>query len=159
MKVFGSNTRNSAAGFGILEISIVVMIAGIITAASVIMFGKGKARYQLSRKAQSITWQIDRARSLAVKYNQTLTLGFTSQNSAFGLTCTGCTEAKSELPTVNVPSDITLSAHPTITIKGNGTISATSGTIVVSDGQGRQVPITISNSGRTTVGDLYSTTH
>jgi Tfp pilus assembly protein FimT len=161
MRGFSSSARNGAAGFSVLEIGVVVMIAGIITATSVVMFGKGKARYQLSHKAQSISWQIERARSLAVKYNQTLTLGFTSQNSVFGLTCTGCTEAKSELPAFSIPADITLSAYPTITIKGNGTISVTNGTIVVSDGRGRQVAITIANSGRTIVGDLYdsSTTY
>lgn len=161
MKGIGSNMKNGEAGIGVVEIAIVVAIVGIITAASVVMFGKGKARYQLSHKAQSISWQIERARSLAVKYNQTLTLGFTSQNSVFGITCTSCPEAKSELPPFRLPTDITLSAYPTITIKGNGTISVTNGTIVVSDGQGRQVPITIANSGRTTVGDIYdsSTTY
>ena len=161
MRKFSSHARNGETGFSVLEIGVVVMIAGIITAASVVMFSKGKARYQLSHKAQSISWQIERARSLAVKYNQTLTLGFTSQNSVFGLTCTSCNEAKSELPTFQIPADIRLSAYPTITIRGNGTISGTSGTMVVSDGQGRLVPITIANSGRTMVGDLYesSTTY
>ena len=152
MKDFGSDTRNGEAGFGVLEIAIVVMIAGIITAASVVMFAKGKARYQLSHKAQSISWQIERARSLAVKYNQTLTLGFTSENSVFGINCTNCAQPRSELPPFIIPSGITLSAHPTMTIKGNGTIAVSDGTIVVSDGRGRQVPITIANSGRTTVG-------
>jgi hypothetical protein len=41
-----------------------------------------------------------------------------------------------------------------LTIKGNGTIAASAGTIVISDGQGRHVPITIANSGRTIVGDI-----
>lgn len=154
MGVFRSSQKNGEAGFTMVELAVVVLIAGIVTAASVIMFAKGKARYQLSQKAQNLTWQIERARSLAVKYNQTLTLGFTSQNSVFGLTCTSCTGPKSELPPFSLPTDITLSAFPTITIKGNGTIAVSDGTIVLSDAQGRQVPITIANSGRTTVGDI-----
>lgn len=146
--------RDSEAGRSIIEIVVIVMVAGIITATSVVMLAKGKARYQLSQKAQKISRQIERARSLAVKYNQTLTLGFTSENSVFGITCTTCTEPKSELPALRIPADITLSTFPTITIKGNGTIAASSQTIVVSDGRGSQVPITISNSGRTLVGDV-----
>lgn len=146
--------RDSEAGRSIIEIVVIVMVAGIITATSVVMLAKGKSRYQLSQKAQNISRQIERARSLAVKYNQTLTLGFTSENSVFGITCTTCTEPKSELPALRIPADITLSTYPSITIKGNGTIAASSQTIVVSDGRGSQVPITISNSGRTLVGDV-----
>lgn len=161
MGVVGSHSKTGETGFTLLELTVVVLIAGLITAASVVMFAKGKARYQLSQKAQTITWQIERARSLAVKYNQTLTLGFSYENSVFGITCTNCPEPKRELPPFRMPADITLSAYPTITIKGNGTITASNGTMVVSDGQGRQVPITIANSGRTTVGDVSgeSTTH
>ena len=157
MGISRSNLSNPEEGFSVLELAIVVMIAGIITATSVVMFSKGKERYQLSQKAQAITWQIERARSLAVKYNQTLTLGFTNQNSVFGLTC-ACAEPQSELQPFKVPADVTLSTYPTITIKGNGTISASSGTIAVADARGRQVPITISNSGRTSVGDIYEST-
>lgn len=149
-----NNCLSSAAGYNVLELAIVVMIAGIITAMSAVMFGKGKARYQLSHRAQDICWQIERARSLAIKYNQTLTLGFTSENSVFGLTCTSCSEPKSELPPLRIPPNFVLSAYPTITLKGNGTISLATETIVVSDTQGRQVQITIANSGRTTVGDI-----
>ncbi len=152
MVVYRSNLRNGEAGFTLVELAVVVLIAGVLTAASVVMFTKGKARYQLSQKAQNISWQIERARSLAVKYNQTLTLGFSQSNSVFGITCTDCPGAKSELPPFRLPTDITLSAFPTMTIKGNGTIAVSDGTIVLSDGQGRQVRLTIANSGRTTVG-------
>src|SRR4030095_8825135 len=114
----------------VLELAVVVMIAGIITAASVVMFQKGKERYQLRQKAERITWQIERARSLAVKYNKTLTLGFTSQNSVLGITCTDCSEPKTELPPFRVPADITLSAYPTISIRGNGTVTVSDGTIM-----------------------------
>src|SRR5690349_18907650 len=117
------NRTKGAAGFSVLELAVVVTISGIVTATSVVMFAKGKARYQLSQKAQSMSWQIERARSLAVKYNQTVTLGFTSQNSVFGITC-NCSEPKSELPPFVIPSGITLSTYPTLTIKGNGTIAA-----------------------------------
>jgi prepilin-type N-terminal cleavage/methylation domain-containing protein len=159
MGIYRSNPTNDEAGFSMIELVVVVLIAGIITAASVMMFAKGKARYQLSQKAQNLTWQIERARSLAVKYNQTLTLGFTSQNSVFGITCTSCSGPKSELPPFRMPANITLSDYPTMTIKGNGTITASNATIVLSDPQGRQVPITIANSGRTTVGDVSDTTY
>jgi prepilin-type N-terminal cleavage/methylation domain-containing protein len=156
-----SRSANSEAGFSAVELAIVVTIVGIISAASVVMFATGKARYQLSQKAQTITGQIERARSLAVKYNQTLTLGFTAQNSVFGITSTNCPEAKTELPLLSMPANITLSAYPTITIKGNGTITVANGTITVSDGSDRHVPIFIANSGRTTVGDITegSTSH
>ena len=154
-----SKSAKSEAGFSVVELALVVTIVGVITAASVVMFANGKARYQLSQKAQTISEQIERARSLAVKYNQTLILGFTAQNSVFGITSTNCPEAKSELPLLSMPANTTLSAYPTITIKGNGTITVSNGTIMVSDGR-RQVPITIANSGRTTVGDITEeTTH
>ena len=152
MGVFKSSLRNCDAGFSLLELAFVVMLVGVISALSVVLFVNGKARYQLSHKAQTIGGQIERARSLAVKYNQTLTLSFYSQNSVFGITCTDCLGPKSELPPLRLPTGITLSAYPTMTIKGNGTIAASDGTIVISDGQGRQVPLTIANSGRTTVG-------
>jgi len=154
MGVCKSNSKKSDAGFSVIELGVVVLIAGVITAASVVMFSTGKARYQLRQKAEKISWQIERARSLAVKYNQTLTLGFSSENSLFGLTCTSCSGPKSELPSLRMPTGVNLSAYPTITIRGNGTISVSNGTIVVSDSQGRQVPITIANSGRAIVGDL-----
>ncbi|MEK6299304.1 MAG: GspH/FimT family protein [Acidobacteriota bacterium] len=157
MGVVRSNPTRRGTGFSVVELLVVVMVVGVLSAASVVMFSKGKARYQLSQKAQTISSQIERARSLAVKYNQTLTLGFSSQNSVFGITCTDCSLPKSELPQYRMPAGITLSAYPTITIKGNGTIAASTGTIVVSDGRGRQVPITIANSGRTTVGDVSDT--
>src|SRR5258705_9667605 len=129
MHISRSNLSNLEDGLSVLELAIVVTVAGIITATSVVMFSNGKARYQLSQKAQSISWQIERARSLAVKYNQTLTLGFTSQNSVFGITCTTCAEPKSELAPFRMPAGITLSAYPTMTIKGNGTVSVSTGTI------------------------------
>ena len=154
MNIFRSSKTKTERGFSVIELAVVIMITGVITASSVVMFVKGKARYQLSQKAENISWQIERARSLAVKYNKTLTLGFTSQNSVFGITCTGCDVPKSELPPVVIPAGITLSAHPTITIKGNGTVGVSDGTIVISDGRGRQVPVTIANSGRTTVGNV-----
>jgi hypothetical protein len=105
-----------------------------------------------------MSWQIERARSLAVKYNQTVTLGFNQENSVFGLTCTSCSEPKSELPPLVIPAGIHLSSYPTMTIKGNGTITTSDGTIVISDDRGRQVPISISNSGRTTVGNVAEET-
>ena len=146
--------KRSEAGYNVVELAIVVMITGIVIAMSAIMFGKGKARYELTNRAENICRHIERARSLAVKYNQTLTLGFTNENSALGFTCTNCPEPKNELPALRIPADLRLSVYPTITIRGNGTISTSNGTIVVSDAQGRQLPITIANSGRTTVGDL-----
>ncbi len=158
MSIFDSNSRCGESGRTLLEITVVVMVAGVITATSVVMFGNGKARYDLRRKAENLSWQIERARSLAVKYNQTLTLGFSSYNSVFGITSTGCPEAVSELPSLQVPENVALSAYPSITIKGNGTIQATNQTMVVSDGQGRQVQITIANSGRTAVGDVSDST-
>jgi prepilin-type N-terminal cleavage/methylation domain-containing protein len=144
----------SKAGFTLIELAIVVMLTLILVSFSVIYFGKARQRYSLSQNAQSIAGQIERARSLAVKYNQTLSMGFTTNNTTLALTCTDCAAAKMELPAYTIPTGVKLSAYPTLTIKGNGTISSTSGTIVVSDAQGQQVPLTIAHSGRTTVGEL-----
>jgi len=148
------NNKSPEAGFSVIELAIVVAIVAILASMSLIIFGKARAHYDLVNNAQSLVGQIERARSLAIKYNQTLTLGFTSGNTTFGLTCTNCSEPRSELPSLSMPAGVTLSAYPTISIKGNGTIQSTDGTIVVNNGQGRQVPITISNSGRTTIGDV-----
>lgn len=147
-----SSAGNGEAGRTLLEVAAVVMIAGIITAMSVAVFTNGKAQYALTRKAQDLGWQIERARSLAVKYNQTLTLGF-QQEGSFGLTCTGCDAVKSELGSMTIPGDITLSSRPTLTIKGNGTISGSSG-ITLTDIKGRQVVVSIANSGRVSI--VYS---
>jgi hypothetical protein len=149
MCVFRSNEGNGEAGRSVIEVAIVVMVAGIITATSVAIFINGKSQYTLTRKAQNLGWQIERARSLAVKYNQTLTLGF-QQDGSFGLTCTGCDAIKSELAAMTIPSDITVSSRPTLTIKGNGTISGSSG-ITLTDYKGRQVVVSIANSGRVSI--------
>jgi hypothetical protein len=149
LRGFNSSAENGEAGRSLLEVAAVVMIAGIITAMSVGIFINGKAQYALTHKARDLGWQIERARSLAVKYNQTLTLGF-QQDGSFGLTCTGCDAVKSELGSMTVPSDITLSSRPTLTIKGNGTISGSSG-ITLTDFKGRQVVVLIANSGRVSI--------
>lgn len=156
MRTISLRPRESEAGRSILEIAVVVMVTGIITATSVVIFTNGRSRYQLSRKAQNVTWQIERVRSLAVKYNQTLTLGF-GQDGSFGLTCTDCDAAKSEIGSITFPSGIYLSSRPTLTVKGNGTISGSSA-ITLSDTDGRQVTVSIANSGRTSVGSLSTTT-
>lgn len=147
-----SRQADGEAGRSIIEIAVVVMVAGIITATSVVVFSNSKSRYQLSQKAQNVTWQIERVRSLAVKYNQTLTLGF-AQDGSFGLTCTDCATAKGEISAITFPSDISLSSRPTLTVKGNGTISGSSG-ITLSDASGRQVSVSIANSGRVSVGSV-----
>jgi len=154
--VFRSSWGNDEAGRSVLELAMVVMVAGIITAASVTLFTNGKARYALSRKAQALGWQIERARSLAVKYNQTLTVGF-RQDGTFGVTSTGSDTAKAELGSLTIPSDVTLSAQPSLTIKGNGTISGSSG-ITLTDYKGRQVVVSIVNSGKVIVGDVTQST-
>lgn len=139
-----------------LEIGVVVMVAGIITATSVVMFGRGKARYELSARAQKLSWQIEHARSLAIKYNQTLTLGF-GQDGSFGLTCADCPAAKSELSSIVIPNSIALSSRPTLTLKGDGTISGGS-MIRLSDTSNRQVTVSIANSGRVSVGSVTQET-
>ena len=146
--------QRKEAGYGVVELAVVVAASAILVSASLIIITKSRTKYQLSQNTRSLVSQIERARSLAIKYNQTLTLGFTSNNTVFGLTCTGCDTPKKELSDFSMPSGVTLSAYPTLTIKGNGTISSTSSSVVVSDGQGNTLTISISNSGRTTVNDV-----
>lgn len=151
-------SRGGEAGFGVMELTIVVAIIALLATTSLIIFGKSRARYQLRQQAQNIAWQIERARMLAVKDCQTLTLGCTANNTVFGLTCSTCDGAKSELPAYTIPGTVTLSAYPTITIKGNGTLQATSGgtaltSLTLSDGQGRQVILMLSNAGRVTISE------
>jgi type II secretory pathway pseudopilin PulG len=155
MRVFDQNRRKGEAGYSVIELGVVVMIGGIITATAITMFANGKQRYDLTRQAQKLTWEIERARSLAVKYNQTLTLGFS--NNSLGLTCTGCDTAKTELGSITFPSNITFSSKPTLTINGNGTISGGS-SITIGDSQSRQVTVSVANSGRVTVGSVSNTT-
>jgi prepilin-type N-terminal cleavage/methylation domain-containing protein len=145
---------NGEAGFTLIELAAVVLIVTIMMTLSMIFFGRASAHYKLNQKAQDFASQIERARSLAIKYNQTLTVGFTSQNKVMGLTCTDCVDAKSELPPYTIPSDLSLSAYPTLTIKGNGTISATNASVTINDNKGRQVTVNVSNSGRIIVGEI-----
>ena len=146
--------NDSEAGFGLIEIAVVLTIAAVVISMSVVVFGRAAAKYELSQRAQNITWQIERARSAAIKYNQMLTLSFSSQKQSVELTCTDCAQAKAELPAMSLSEDVTLSAYPTLTIKGNGTISSTSQVITLSDGKGRQVDITINSSGKVKVGNV-----
>jgi len=153
--------RDSAsrqAGFSVIEVSVVVLVSGILTAVSVIGFGKARSTYELKGKADSIARQIERTRSLAIKYNQTLTLAFTSQNTTFGLTCADCSEARTELAPMTIPYGVTLSSYPTLTVNGNGTIETSSSSITLNDGNGKQVAIAISNAGRVGVGDVTAET-
>ena len=143
------------SGYSLIELLIVVAFGAIITAMAIMTFENGRERYQLNGNATKLAGQIERARSLAVKYNQTLTLGFTSQDTVFGLTC-NCPEAASELPGMTVSAENILSAHPVLTIRGNGTIQTTSSTITLDDRRGRQVSITINNAGRAVVGNISS---
>ena len=146
--------RFRQAGYGVLELAVVIGIIAILATTTLIAVNKALAHYRATQNARSLVSQIERARSLAIKYNQTLTLSFMSSNKVFGLTCTDCEEPKNELPNYSIPASTTLSAYPTLTIKGNGTIASTSATIVLTDGQKYQVRILISNSGRTTIGDV-----
>lgn len=143
----------SQYGFSIMELAVIVTVAMILGSVSFIIFRNARRHYELQQNAQKFVWQIERARYLAVQYNQTLTLGFTSTNTAFGITC-NCPEPKNELAPLSVPTGVTLSANPTLTIKGNGTIQSTNPTFMVRDGRGDHVTITISNSGRTTAGEV-----
>lgn len=145
--------KTGEAGVGIIETALVVAIGLTLMSFSLIVLGPAKGRYDLSHKSQALAWQVERARSLAVKYNQTLTLTFSSQNMTVGLTC-ACDEAKSELPTLSIPSGLSLSSYPILTIKGNGTISSSASTVNVLDGRNRQVVLTISKAGRILVGEV-----
>ncbi|HEV8486602.1 MAG TPA: GspH/FimT family pseudopilin [Blastocatellia bacterium] len=145
--------RKNQAGYSIMELSMVFAVIAIITSMALLIFTKSRTRYEFRHKAEEITRRIERARSIAIRRNQTLTLGFTSNNTVFGLTCT-CPEARLELQPHAVPTGVTFSAFPTISIKGNGTLSTSASTFVMSDGTGRQVEIAINNSGRCIVGDV-----
>lgn len=142
------------AGFGVIEIVIVVGVAAVVMTMALVFFGRAKARYEINQKAQNIVWHIERARSIAIKYNQTLTLGFASRDKSLGFTCNDCTAAKSELPPLLLPSAVTLSSYPTLTLRGNGTIDSTSRSITLTGSEGRQVTITINTSGRVTTSDV-----
>jgi type II secretion system GspH-like protein len=148
------NPRNTQSGFSVIEVAVISLVAGVLVATSVIAFGKARATYELKGKAESIARQIERARSLAIRYNQTMTMAFTSQNTTLGLTCTDCDAAKAELPSMNIPYGLTLSSFPNMTINSNGTIETSSSSITINDGNGRQVVIAISNAGRVGVSDV-----
>jgi type II secretory pathway pseudopilin PulG len=143
-------------GFGILEIVIVVSLSVVITTMALLGFSKARARYELTQRAQNLSSQIERARSIAIKLNKTLTLGFSTDKRTFGLTCTDCPEAKDELAALTLPSNLQLSAFPTISIRGNGTVAVqgSTGTLTLSDGTGRSLLVTLNNSGRVVVGSV-----
>ena len=141
-------------GFGVLEVVIVVSLSLVITTMALLGFSRARARYDLTQKAQNLTSQIERSRSIAIKLNKTLTLGFSSDRKTFGLTCTDCPEAKAELGSMTLPSSLQISAFPTITIRGNGTVTVvgSSGTLTLSDSNGRSLDVTLNNSGRVVIG-------
>ena len=151
---FSRHSRKNQAGYSIMELSMVVAVVAIIMSMALLIFTKSRQRYEFRHKAEELTRRIERARSIAIRRNQTLTLGFTSDNTVFGLTCTDCADAKLELQPLVVPTGVTFSAFPTISIRGNGTISASTPTFSISDGTGRQVEIALNNSGRCVVGDV-----
>lgn len=149
-----NNRSEREAGFGTLEVVVVASLSIVITTMALLGFSKARARYALTQRAQNLTSQVERARSIAIKLNKTLTVGFSSDKKTFGLTCTDCPEAKDELGSVALPSDLQLSAFPTVTIRGNGTISVTGSTarLTLTDSSGRSVDLTLNNSGRVVVG-------
>ena len=151
--------RESEGGYGILEVVVVVSLAVVITTMALLGFSKARSRYELTQRAQNVTSQIERARSIAIKLNKTLTLGFSSDRKTFGITSVDCPEAKDELASITLPSDLQLSAFPTITIRGNGTVAVqgSSGTLTLSDANGRSLELTLNNSGRVVVGAVSET--
>jgi len=153
MSVLNSRGEKEA-GYGTLEVVVVASLSIVITTMALVGFSKARARYELTQRAQTLTSQVERARSIAIKLNKTLTVGFSTDKKSFGLTCTDCPEAKGELSSITLPADLQLSAFPTITIRGNGTISVTgsAATITLVDSKGRSVDVTLNNSGRVVVG-------
>lgn len=149
--------RGGEAGLSAVELAVFVAISAILLSSSVVAFNSARARYQLRQEASSLAWQIERARSVAIRLNRTLRLGFTN-NKSFGLTCTDCPEASSELPPITISRRISLSEFPSLTVRGNGTITATSPVITISSDKGLQITVTVSNSGRATVGDVSEAT-
>ena len=148
--------RESEAGYGTLEVVVVASLSIVITTMALLGFSKARARYELTQRAQTLTSQVERARSMAIKLNKTLTVGFSTDRKTFGLTCTDCPEAKGELSSITLPSDLRISAFPTLTIRGNGTISVngSTATLTLSDAKGRSVDLTLNNSGRVVVGSV-----
>jgi len=146
-------------GYGVLEIVIVVSLAVVITTMALVGFTKARSRYELTQRAQNLTSQIERARSIAIKLNRTLTLGFSSDKKTFGITSTDCPEAKDELASITLPSNLQLSAFPTITIRGNGTIAVqgSTGTLTLTDQDGRSLDLTLNSSGRVVTGAVTDT--
>ena len=149
-----SDRAEREGGYGVVEIVIVVSLAVVITTMALVGFTKARGRYALTQRAQNLTSQIERARSIAIKLNKTLTLGFSSDKTTFGITSTDCPEARDELASITLPSNLQLSAFPTITIRGNGTVSVqgSTGTLTLTDEGGRSLEVTLNNSGRTVVG-------
>jgi Tfp pilus assembly protein FimT len=150
------NDGRREAGYGVIELVVVVSMAVVITTLALVGFSKGRARYALRQNANNLTSQIERARSIAIKMNQTLTLGFSSDGTTFGLTCSDCLEAKDELKAMTLPADLTLSAFPTISVRGNGTLTVqgSTGSLTLTDESGRSVDVNLNNSGRVVVGDV-----
>jgi Tfp pilus assembly protein FimT len=141
-------------GFSVVELTVVILFGMLVAAFSLHSFGKARASYDLTLKAQTLAGKIERARWLAIRLNKTLTLSMTEQS--LGLTCSGCGDAKAELPNYPLPDDITLSAYPTLTISANGVIQSSAPVISLRDGKGKQIDLTVKNSGRVTIGEVVS---
>jgi Tfp pilus assembly protein FimT len=141
-------------GFSIIELAVVMLFSMVLASVSLISFSSAKARYDLTTTGQTVAGKIERARSLAIRLNKTLTLSITPQT--LGLTCTNCGDAKAELPSYRLPANITLSEYPTLTISSNGVIQSSAPVISLRDGKGKQLELTIKSSGRVALGDVVT---
>ncbi len=139
------------AGFSLIEILFVMVIAMVMAAMAIPQTRAAMASYELSAAVESASGAIQSTRYQAIMHGYEYELTFDNTANTFQVLsevppATAFTNVNSAVP---ISGDaVTVSASPTFLFKGNGSVSAVSGTMsfTMSD-RGTTKTLTVSNYG------------
>lgn len=101
-----STWRPSRGGVSLLEVTLVVLILGIITAAGTLRFAAALETHRVQRAAARIAADIEAARHAARSRNQNITITFDVPNHAYSITGMTNPDRQSAVFSVAINDDI-----------------------------------------------------
>jgi len=154
--------RKGLRGFSIVELLIVVLVGGILTAISVPAFQSAMVNMQMNSMVSAISATISQTRYAAIMNSQVYTLAFTTPANTYVVTnvTTNTANAAVPLPGNSIVLNGGTSATYTYTLCPNGTASGAGGVCppttntippaLSATNHGRQVNINVSSVGNVT---------
>ena len=150
-----SRGRNSAAGFTMVELVLVLVVSLILTAMAIPKFSSAVATYELNGAVESAESAIQGTRYQAIMHGYQYEVTFDATHNTFQVLsevppATTFSNVGNAVPLSGVP--ITVSAATTFLEKPNGSVSATVGAMSFSISyQGTTKTLTVSNYGSVSV--------